>query len=72
MKKTFLFTAVAALGITLANLVFAQESLIKDYEATNCTYTGNTSDYCYASTGSQNVKVLACRPGSTDCGYSLP
>lgn len=69
MKKGIIFTAVLAFGIAITNFASARA---KDYEATNCTYTGNESDYCYASTGTVNVKVLGCRPGSTDCGYSLP
>lgn len=37
--------------------------------ATNCTYTGNSSDYCNASDGTHNLKVLNCRPGTTSCYY---
>lgn len=70
MKKFFLFSAVAALGVSLATAVFAGNTTPR--EAANCTFTDNMSDYCYASTGTQNVKVLKCRPGSTDCSYSLP
>jgi hypothetical protein len=40
-----------------------------DGTATNCTYTGNSSDYCNASDGTHNLKVTNCRPGSTSCGY---
>lgn len=38
-------------------------------EAKNCQYTGNSSDYCYASDGSNNLKVLRCKPGTTSCYY---
>lgn len=37
--------------------------------ATNCAYTGNSSDYCNASDGTHNLKVINCRPGSTSCYY---
>lgn len=68
-KKVLLSFLFVASLVSAANFGFAIE---KEYEATNCTYTGNSSDYCNASSGTQNVKVLNCRPGSTDCSYSLP
>lgn len=40
--------------------------------ATNCYYTGNSSDYCYASDGTHNLKVINCTPGSTECYYDKP
>lgn len=39
------------------------------HEADNCTYTGNSADYCYASNGQNNLKVINCAPGSTSCYY---
>lgn len=48
--------------------VFSQKIKL---EATNCKYTGVQSDYCYASSGDQNVKVLRCSPGDTECFYDI-
>tara|TARA_R100000935_G_scaffold45914_1_gene69103 strand:- start:9176 stop:9385 length:210 start_codon:yes stop_codon:yes gene_type:complete len=39
------------------------------HEADNCAYTANSADYCYASNGTNNLKVINCSPGSTSCYY---
>lgn len=49
--------------------IYSQNTPIKNGEATNCTYTGNPSDYCNASNGTNNLKVINCRPGETSCQY---
>jgi hypothetical protein len=64
MKKICL----AALAVvTISAVVYANVGASE--EATNCTYTGNSSDYCNASDGTRNLKVQNCKPGSTDCSY---
>ena len=65
MKKAFFFSLAIVATIAVVR-VHAQV----EHEATNCTYTGNSSDYCNASDGTNNVKVINCAPGSTDCYYN--
>lgn len=65
----FLIATIAAFGTALSSVVLANP---KEYEATNCRYTGSMSDHCNASSGTQNVSVLRCTPGITDCYYTLP
>jgi hypothetical protein len=68
MKKTLLLVSLFTLSISLS--VFA---VVGDSEtASNCHFTGNSSDYCYASDGQHNLKVLKCVPGTTDCAYDKP
>lgn len=54
---------------TYGNRMSALFAADTDGTANNCTYTGNSSDYCYASDGSHNLRVLRCVPGSTSCYY---
>lgn len=68
-KITKLLGAASILGALLFS--FNAFSLEQEHEAANCSFSGNGSDYCNASSGSQNVKVLECRPGTTDCNYDL-
>lgn len=67
MKKIISLSVIVILAISFSGVAVAGE-----HTATNCHYTGFMTDYCYASTGTKNVKVLACRPGNTDCGFTLP
>jgi len=62
MKKLFL-VATAVLGFSVIALADVEV-------ATNCTFTGNSGDQCYASDGTHNYRVLECKPGETDCGYN--
>jgi hypothetical protein len=62
MKKTLLFVLLI---VASSAAVHAQV----EHEATNCTFTGNSSDYCNASDGTNNLKVINCTPGTTDCFY---
>ncbi len=68
MKK-FLVLSAIVLGLSALNVAIAK---VTEHEATNCKHTGNSSDYCNASSGTQNVRVLECKPGATDCNYMLP
>ena len=61
MKKLFL-VAIAVIGFAVIAHASAEE-------ATDCAYTGNSSDYCYASSNDHNYKVPYCQPGTTDCYY---
>lgn len=67
MKKITLIALTAILTCVSSVCLYANVSATED--ATNCTYTGNYSDYCNASDGTNNLKVLRCKPGSTDCAY---
>ncbi len=62
MKKVFLLSVITILAFSLK--IFAGSET-----ANNCRFTGNSSDYCYASNGTNNLKVLKCVPGTTDCNY---
>jgi hypothetical protein len=68
-NKKSVFSVIAV--ICFSGLMFAQSTTIDgDADpAANCKYTGNSSDYCYASNGQNNLKVLKCRPGSGTCNY---
>ncbi|MDB9755416.1 hypothetical protein OAB20_03905 [Winogradskyella sp.] len=72
--KNFNFTKklkVVALGVAFltSGLIFAQLTHEGDNTATNCTFTGNSADYCNASNGQQNLRIINCKPGSTSCYY---
>lgn len=74
MKKSHArkFLAVALLAVGF--IATAQDTDIEEGEiivpAANCYYTGNSSDICYASDGTRNLRVSNCKPGSTTCGYA--
>jgi hypothetical protein len=67
MKKIFLIALTAI--FTCIGSIRLNAGVSSMEEATNCQYTGNYSDYCYASDGTHNLKVLRCRPGTTSCSY---
>ncbi len=69
MKK-ILMTVFTVLAFSAA--FYAKATETEPVDATNCTYTGNSSDYCNASDGTHNLKVQNCKPGSTDCAYDPP
>lgn len=66
--KRKLMVMTAGLTFFCSGLAISQAGLDPG-TATNCSYTGNSADYCYASDGSNNLKVINCRPGSTSCYY---
>ena len=68
MKKILILSAFV-LGLSALNVATANET---EHEATNCKHTGNSDDYCNASSGTQNVKIMECKPGATGCYYELP
>jgi hypothetical protein len=59
--------AAASVAILCSGLIFAQ--IKHEGTATNCAFTGNSSDYCNASNGQQNLRVINCKPGETSCYY---
>jgi hypothetical protein len=67
-RVKFLSAAILIVGFFVVKGVYANELV----PAANCTFTGNSSDYCNASDGTHNLKVINCRPGETDCGYNPP
>lgn len=74
MKKVLIGISVFCTMFLFSKLYSQVENEVgegQEYEATNCKHTGNSSDFCYASNGSSNVKVLECKPGTTDCNYQL-
>lgn len=68
MKKTsiskfVILTALLFVGVLGVNKVVADE-------ASGCEFTDNLADYCYASDGVHNIKVLKCKPGNSSvCSY---
>lgn len=72
MKRTIL-NSILAIGLfTMGIFVFqtATANAAGVVPATNCTYTGNSADECYASDGTNNYIVFNCRPGTTSCGFT--
>jgi hypothetical protein len=63
MKKILLVFAILFMA-AMSTVVNAQMEI-----AWNCEFTGDSSDICFASDGSNNYIVYNCRPGSTSCGY---
>jgi len=68
--KSILAAAILTMGVFFFKAATAEEVEIAIVPATNCTYTGNSSDQCYASDGKNNYIVSNCRPGSTSCGFN--
>lgn len=66
IKKTKV--AIILIALSATSLIFAQITH-EGTPATNCKYTGNSADYCYASNGQQNLKIINCKPGTTSCYY---
>ena len=66
-RKVMVITT--CLTFLCSGLLIGQASLDPGDTASNCSFTGNSSDYCYTSNGSQNLRVINCRPGSTSCYY---
>lgn len=64
----FLVLIIAVASINPIIVTAKQEGEI----ANNCTFTGNSNDYCNASDGTSNLRVQNCKPGATDCGYDSP
>lgn len=67
LLKTFSFTMILGTSFLMVQEIYSQNRSLQP--APNCTYTGNPSDYCYASDGTNNLRVTNCRPGSTACYY---
>ena len=63
--KRFYLVALTVIGLAAT----AYASVSSGESATNCRYTGNSSDYCYTSNGTNNLKVLNCKPGTSNCYY---
>jgi hypothetical protein len=74
MKKShansFFALALFVMGIFVFKTATANEIEVAIIPATNCAYTGSSSDECYASDGKNNYIVSNCRPGSTSCGFN--
>ena len=69
--KGIIAMAIFTMGIFVFNSANAtDEELVAIVPATNCAYTGNSGDQCYASDGQNNYIVTNCRPGSTSCGFN--
>lgn len=72
LRKLFAFAALSA-GLIAFNAAHSKtDAAVKPITATNCYYTGNSSDICYASDGTNNWRVYNCKPGTTWCVYSPP
>jgi hypothetical protein len=67
MKKSIILSTIVLFAITISTALFASTQ----YEAANCEFTGISSDYCFASTGTKNVRVLECRPGTGECYFEI-
>ncbi len=67
MKKVLLLISLFVVSISLGSFTSDPREV-----AANCKHTGNPHDYCYASDGTHNLKVVKCRPGDGDCFYDEP
>lgn len=73
MKKSHATSILAMALFTMGIFVFKSATAnaeVAIIPATNCAYTGNSSDECYASDGKNNYIVSNCKPGSTSCGFN--
>ena len=62
MKRIFTFSALVGLCLVISS--FSEEE-----QAANCQHTGIDTDFCYASDGNNNYKVMECKPGKGRCFY---
>lgn len=70
--RQLLAIAALAMGFFFVSNSFAQVAAVgKVVPAPNCAYTGNSADVCYASDGTNNLKITHCKPGETSCGYEV-
>jgi len=68
--KTILFSILLGLCSFFGN---AYELFKVNDVANNCVHTGNPSDYCYASDGTHNIRILECKPGTRGvCNFDPP
>ena len=70
--KTMLLASLFVAGAALYENASAQTSTLGGNTADNCAFTGNSSDHCNASDGTNNLRILKCAPGETSCGYDSP